>query len=77
MNGLGLKGGQASTGPHAIDEKHSTVSRQRRRRLRFKNECAVLFRDFGGFTSRGGPYWPDAMPRRIARQIARVKAKAA
>ncbi len=66
MNGLGL-----------IDAKHTSESRQQKRHSRFMEELAKLRHEFGGFTRTGGFYWPQLMPRRIARQIARVKAKAA
>lgn len=73
MNGLKLKGGEASTGPHTINPLHTVMTRQRKRNEHFKNSFKQLGKEFGGFTVRGGHYWPEGMPRRIARQIAREK----
>jgi hypothetical protein len=70
-NGLKLKGGQASTGPHKINPMHTVMTRQRKRREHFKNAFKQLAKGFGGFTARGGHYWPEGMTRRIARQISR------
>lgn len=72
-NGLGLSGGNASTGPHKINPLHNVMTRQRKRREHFKNSFKQLAKEFGGFTARGGHYWPEGMPRKIARQIAREK----
>ena len=73
-NGLGLSGGNASTGPHTINPLHTVVTRQQQRRENFNSSFKQLAKDFGGWTSRGGHYWAEGMPRRIARQIARDKA---
>ena len=71
MNGLNLKGGQASTGPHRIDHKYDTNARQRQRRAQHTGSFKSMRQEFGGTTERGGHYWPEGMTRRIARQIAR------
>ena len=71
MNGLKLKGGEASTGPHTIEHKHTTMTRQQRRGAGFTYHFSVLKQKFGGWTDRGGRYWAEGMPRRVARQIAR------
>lgn len=73
MNGLRLKGGQASSEPHVIDGKHTTMTRQQRRRAGFHYHFRTLQDDFGGWTARGGHYWPEGMARRVAREIARDK----
>lgn len=76
MNGLGLKSGQASTGPHAIDHRYDTMTRQRRRRQRQVEEMLRMRQEFGGCSADGNLFWPVEMPRRVARAIARVRAAA-
>src|SRR5205814_4609 len=69
-NGRLLKGGQSSSGPHRIDRKHDTMTRQRKRftaRLDAQDHVRVKF---GGYTDRGGNFWPETMPKRAARRIA-------
>ena len=74
-NGLKLKGGEASTGPHKINPIHNVMTRQRARHEARQKEIEKLRNERGGFAERGGFYWPESMPRRIARAIARTRAK--
>lgn len=73
-NGLRLRGGQASSGPHAINPIHTVMTRQRMRFDKRKSELNKL-RERGGFTAGGGFYWPEGMTRKVARAIARTRAK--
>lgn len=63
MNGLELKGGQASTGPHPINPIWSNpYTRQQKRKEKFLKEFNAIRATFGLF-----------MPRRIQRAIASDK----
>lgn len=71
-NGLKLKGGEASIGPHKINPIHTVMTRQRNRHERAKNSFKKITKEFGGWTPRGGHYWPEGMGRRQARAVSRA-----
>lgn len=75
MNGLKLKGGQASSGPHTINPLHTVMTRQRQRHESTAKQLNKLRQEFGGFTDRGGFFWSDTMPRKVARAISRTRTK--
>lgn len=69
----GLRGGQASSGPHPINKKHDTMSRQRMRaNLRTEGKLWML-RKFGGISdrSRSPEYDATIGDRRTRRAIVR------
>ena len=59
-NGLKLKGGQASTGPHSINPLHTAMTRQRSRYERREAEYKKMRQEF-------------QLPRRASRSIARAR----
>lgn len=59
-NGLRLKGGQASTGPHKINAIHTVMTRQRFRYEMRKAEYLKVRQEF-------------QLPRRVSRSIARAR----
>lgn len=70
-----LKGGEASSGPHSIDRKHDTVTRQRRRREAQENARDHVRVKYAGVGRNGNTAWPENFGRRVARASANAMAR--
>ena len=58
-----------------MNQEPKKPSRQLKREMIRQQQLLHMLLNYGGYSERGGHYWPPELPRRIARRIAFDRAR--